>query len=114
MKKLSFLALSLLLAASAQAATRHWKSAEIEATSITNVSWKLWGEKTTVHYTIETADMVYFAEYTFKPGQNHDSHSPEIAMSASAQVAIEGRHAYVLDITGKEVKLHIVRKMAKK
>ncbi|MGB7284540.1 MAG: hypothetical protein WBE13_19905 [Candidatus Acidiferrum sp.] len=113
MKKLRFLILMLFFATSSLAA-RHWRTAEIEQTSETTVSWKLWGDKTTIHYTIETEDMFYFAEYTFKPGQHHDSEPPKIEMSTQAKIAIEGSHAYVIDVTGKEVKLHIVRKVARK
>jgi len=111
MKKLRFLILMLFFATSSLAA-RRWTTAEIELTSETTVSWKLWGAKTTDHYTIETNNMIYFAEYTFKPGE-HNGHRPEIEMSVPAKVAIEGSHAYVLDVTGKEVKLHIVRKTKK-
>ncbi|MGB2671482.1 MAG: hypothetical protein WA621_16510 [Candidatus Acidiferrum sp.] len=114
MKTLRLLMLTLLVATSSLAETRQWKPGEIELTSETNVSWKLWGEKTTIHYTIETENMIYFAEYTFKPGQHSDSRPPQIELGSSAKIAIEGRHAYVLDVTGKEVKLHIVRKTAKK
>jgi len=113
MKKLRLLTLTLLVASSSLAKTRHWKPAEIEATSETNVSWKLWGEKTTIHYTIETEDMIYFAEYAFKPGQHSDSRPPQIEINVQTKIAIEGRHIYVLDVTGKEVKLHIVKKTAK-
>ena len=113
MKKLRFLMLTLLFATSSLAKTRHWKTAEIEATSETDVSSKLLGEKNTMHYTIETDDMIYFADYTYKPGQNGDSHARSIPVSAVTKIAIEGRHAYVLDAAGKEVKLHIVRKTKK-
>lgn len=113
MKKLRLLILTLLLATTSQANTREWKTAKIEATSETNVSWKLWGEKTTMHYTIETEDMIYFADYTFKPGQHSDSNPPNISVNALTKIAIEGRHAYVLDVAGKEMKLHIVRKTKK-
>jgi hypothetical protein len=113
MKKLRFLMLTLLVATASLAKTRQWQTGEIEATSETDVSSKLMGEKNTVHYTIETEAMIYFAEYTFKPGQHSDSHPPQIAISVPTKIAIEGRHAYVLDVTGKEVKLHIVRKTKK-
>jgi hypothetical protein len=113
MKKLWLLMLTLLLATTSLAKTRDWKTAKIEATSETNVSWKLWGEKTTMHYTIETEDMIYFADYTFKPGQHSDSHPPNISVNALTKIAIEGRNAYVLDVAGKEMKLHIVRKTKK-
>jgi ABC-type uncharacterized transport system YnjBCD substrate-binding protein len=113
MKKLRLLMLTLLVATTSLAKTREWKTAKIEATSETDVSWKVWGEKTTMHYTIETDDMIFFADYTYKPGQHSDSHGPDIAVNALTKIAIEGKHAYVLDVTGKEVKLHVVRKTKK-
>ena len=113
MKKSRLLMLTLLVASTSLAKNREWKTAKIEATSETDVSWKVWGEKTTMHYTIETDDMIFFADYSYKPGQHSDSHAPDIAVNALTKIAIEGKHAYVLDVTGKEVKLHIVRKSKK-
>jgi ABC-type uncharacterized transport system YnjBCD substrate-binding protein len=113
MKKLRLLVLTLLVAATSLAATRDWKTAKIEATSETDVSSKAWGEKTTMHYTIETDDMVYFADYTYRPGQHSDSNARNLPVNALTKIAIEGRHAYVLDAAGKEMKLHIVRKTKK-
>jgi hypothetical protein len=113
MKKLRLLMLTLLVATSSLAKTRDWKSAKIEAASETDVSWKLFGEKNTIHYTIETEDMVYFADYTYTPGPHSDSHARDIPVNEITKIAIEGRHAYVLDVNGKEVKLHIVRKTRK-
>lgn len=113
MKSLRILMLTLLVATPSLAKTRHWIPAEIEATSETNVSWKLWGEKSTMHYTIETGEMVYFADYAYKPSQHRDGHPPEIAINVQTRIAVEGRHVYVLDVSGKEVKLHIVRKTRK-
>jgi hypothetical protein len=113
MQKLNILFVTLLLTATAPAKTRDWKAGKIEISSETNVSWKLWGQKDTVHYTIETEDMLYFAEFTFKPGQHSDSHAPNIVVNEPTKIAIEGSHAYVLDVAGKEVKLHITRKTKK-
>ncbi len=112
MKKLGVLMLVLLVAATCFAKTRQWKTAKIELTSETDVSWKLWGEKNTLHYTIETEDKIYFVEYVYKPGHG-DNHVPDVTGRELAQVAIEGRHAYALDSAGKEVKFHIVKKMVK-
>ena len=113
MRKLSLLVLALLVATTSLAKTRDWKTAKIEATSETDVSSKLMGEKNTMHYTIETETMVYFADYSYKPGPNKDGHSRGIPVNAITKIAIEGKHAYVLDVNGKEVKLHIVRKVKK-
>jgi hypothetical protein len=114
MKKLSLLMLTFLVATVSLAKTRDWKIAKIEASSESDVSWKLFGEKNTIHYTIETENMIYFADYTYTPGPNTDNHARDIPVNAITKIAIEGRHAYVLDVNGKEVKMHIVRKTAKK
>ncbi len=113
MNKLSLLVLVLLVATASLAKTRDWKTAKIEATSETDVSSKLMGEKDTMHYTIETETMIYFADYSFTPGPNSDAHTRGIPVNAITKIAIEGKHAYVLDVNGKEVKLHIVRKVKK-
>jgi hypothetical protein len=112
MKKLSLFTLMLLVLAVSPANARQWKMAKVELTSETDVSSKLLGEKNTVHYTIETEDMIYFAEFTFKPGHSN-SHVPDVTANTFSKIAIEGRHAYLLDATGKEVKLHISRKVSK-
>jgi hypothetical protein len=112
MKKLSLFTLVLLVLAVSPANSRQWKMAKVELTSETDVSSKLLGEKNTVHYTIETEDMIYFAEFTFKPGHSN-SHVPDVTANTFSKIAIEGRHAYLLDATGKEVKLHISRKLSK-
>jgi hypothetical protein len=112
MKNLSLITLVLLVLAVSPANSRQWKMAKVELTSETDVSSKLLGEKNTVHFTIETEDMIYFAEYTFKPGHSN-SHIPDVTANTFSKIAIEGRHAYLLDATGKEVKLHISRKLSK-
>ena len=111
MKKLGLLMVAMMLANVPLAGARNWKDGKIEATSETDVAWKVWGQKNTLHYTIETEDMVYFAEFTYKPGTHGDNHAPNIAANALTKIAIEGRHAYILDVAGKEVKLHITKKM---
>jgi hypothetical protein len=113
MKKLRLLLLTLLVATTSLANTRDWKPGKIDLTSETKVSSKLLGEKSTMHYTIETEDMIYFAEYTYKPGQHGDSGPPHILLAEPTKIAIAGKTAYVLDVTGKEVKLHIVKKTKK-
>jgi hypothetical protein len=110
MKIFSLLILALFLTAASSAADRDWKIAKIEATSETDVSSKLGGEKNTTHYTIETQDMIYFADYSFNPAHKSGSHPPGISVNALTKIAIHGKTAYVLDITGKEYKLHITRK----
>ena len=114
MKKFRFLILLLLVSTASLARTREWKTAKVIDTSETDVSGKVWREKNTLHYTIETDDMIYFLDYTYKPGEHSGSRAPDIAVNVLIKIAIEGRHAYILDVTGREVKLHIVRKTTKK
>ena len=114
MKKLTLLLLAFLITtASTSLADTRWKPAKIDVSSETNVSSKLLGEKDTMRYTIETEDMVYFVEYSFKPGHS-DSHPPNISETQATKIAVSGHHVYVLDVTGKEVKMHITKKFAKK
>ena len=113
MKKLTLLMFVLLIATASPAKTRNWKDAKIEVSSETDVSSKLFGEKNTMHYTIETEDMVYFVEYTFKPSQHSDGHPPNISVNAITKIAIEGHHAYVQDVAGKELKMRIIKKLNK-
>jgi hypothetical protein len=111
-KKLIPLLLTMLIATAPLAKAREWQTGTIALTSENDVSGPLWGEKDTLHYTIETSAVICFAEYTYKPGQ-HNSHGPNIALNMPTKIAIEGKHAYTLDANGKEVKLHIVKKIAK-
>jgi hypothetical protein len=114
MKKLSLVILALLFVTAASSAkNRLWKPAKVEVTSETDVSSKLLGDKNTMHYTIETEDMIYFVEYSYNPDRHTDSHGPAVAVNELTQIAVEGRHAYVLDVTGKEVKMHISKKVKK-
>lgn len=113
MKKLMLLMLTMLIATASLANSREWKTATIALTSENDVSWPLWGEKDILHYTIETSDMIYFVDYTYRPGQHNSSHGPNIALNVPTKIAIEGKHAYILDANGREVKLHIVKKTSK-
>jgi hypothetical protein len=114
MKKRSLLTLIfLLVTATSPANNRHWKPAKVEVTSETDVSSKLLGDKNTLHYTIETEDMIYFVEYSFKPDQHNQGHAPAVGGTEFTNIAIEGHHVYVLDATGKEVKMHISKKIKK-
>ncbi len=114
MKKLILLLpLFLLVTATSPANNRHWKSAKVAVTSETDVSSKLLGDKNTLHYTIETDDMIYFVEYAFKPDQHNQGRGPDVGGTEFTNVAIEGRHVYVLDAAGKEVKMHISKKIKK-
>jgi hypothetical protein len=113
MKKLMLVMLTVLIATASLAKSREWQTGTIALTSENDVSWPLWGEKDTLHYTIETSAMICFVEYTYKPSQHNNSHGPNIPLNVPTKIAIEGKHAYILDANGREVKLHIVKKTAK-
>jgi hypothetical protein len=113
MKKLMLLMLTMLIANASLAKSREWQTGTIVLTSENDVSWPLWGEKNTLHYTIETSDRIYFVEYTYKPSQHNNGHAPNIELNAPTKIAVEGKHAYLLDANGREVKLHIIKKTSK-
>ena len=112
MKRFRLLLLVLLAATASLASTRDWKPARVVNDSETDVTGEMRAEKITMHYTIETDDMVYFVDYSFKPGQKN-SHPPSITANVETKIAIEGKSAYILDATGQELKMHIVKKTAK-
>jgi hypothetical protein len=115
--------LFLLLAPLTFARTRDWKLAAVKGTSETNVSGPLIRETTTIHYTVETDDLILFLEYSYHPSSkasSEDEHSkpdkhspPRLAVNLPTKIAIEGHHAYILDDTGAEVKMHILKKIKK-
>jgi len=113
MKKLMLLMFTVLIATAPLARSREWQTGTIVLTSENDVSWPLWGEKDTLHYTIETSAMIYFVEYTYKPSQHNNGHAPNIELNAPTKIAVEGKHAYLLDANGREVKLHIIKKTSK-
>ncbi|MGB2666014.1 MAG: hypothetical protein WAK48_18565 [Candidatus Acidiferrum sp.] len=112
MKRFRLLLLVLLAATASLASARDWKPARVVNDSETDVTGEMRAEKITMHYTIETEDMVYFVDYSFKPGQKN-SRPPSITANVETKIAIEGKHAYILDATGQELKMHIVKKTAK-
>jgi hypothetical protein len=114
MKRFRLLLLTMLLASASLAKTREWKTARVVDASETDVSGEVWGQKNTLHYTIATDDMIYFVDYTYRPGRRSGSGAPDIAINVITKIAIEGKHAYILDVTGREVKLQIVKKTTKK
>jgi hypothetical protein len=113
MKRFRLLALTAVLATASMVLAREWKTGRVVNATETDVSSKAWGEKNTIHYTIETDDMIYFADYSYKPGQRSNNHAPDLAVAEPTKIAIEGRHAYILDVAGKEVKMHITKRTSK-
>jgi hypothetical protein len=112
--KLVMLLMMMVLATACWASTRNWKEAMVINVTETDVSGQLKVPTNTMHYTIETADTVYNADYSWKPGQRNATGAPNIAVNEPTKVAIEGKNVYILDASGKEVKLHIVGKAKKK
>ena len=112
MKKFRLLLLTMLAATASLANTREWKTARVVDASETDVSGEVRGKRNIMHYTIETDDMIYFVDYTYKAGQHSNNRAPNIAVNVLTKIAVEGKHAYILDVTGREVKLHIVKKTA--
>ncbi len=112
MKKFRLLLLTMLAATASLANTREWKTARVVDASETDVSGEVRGKRNIMHYTIETPDMIYFVDYTYKPGQHSNNRAPSIAVNVLTKIAVEGKHAYILDVTGREVKLRIVKKTA--
>ena len=114
MKKFGLLVLAATLATASVAVAREWKTARVVNATETDVSSKAWGEKNTVHYTIETDEMIYYADYSYKPSQRSNNHAPDLAVTELTKIAVEGSHAYILDVAGKEVKMHITKRTSKK
>ena len=113
MKPLRLLLLILLFSTASSANNRNWKPARVIDASETDVSGEVRGEKHTMHYTVETEDTFYFLDYTYKPSK-HESGPPSLAVNVLTKIAIEGKHAYLLDANDKELKLQIVKKPTKK
>jgi len=116
MKKFTLLlfTMTVLVANASLANTRNWIAGRVVDASETDVSGEMRVPKNTMHYTIETDDMIYFVDFTYKPNQHTNNRPPDIAVNVLAKIAVEGKHVYVLDVTGREVKLHIVKKTSKK
>lgn len=117
MKKL-FAFLLLLLAVPSMAWPREWRFAAVKSVSETDVSGRLIRESITMHYTVETEDLILFLEYSFHPAKSPSDDSgkhspPQLAINLPTKIAVEGHHAYILDAKGSEVKMHISKKIKK-
>jgi hypothetical protein len=117
MKKSAGLLL-LLVATVCCAKTRDWKPGTVIDVSETSVSGPLIPSSNIMHYTVETDVWILFLDYSYHPSSKTSSPDsknspPRVAVNVAIKIAIEGRHAYVLDETGKEVKLHITKRMKK-
>jgi hypothetical protein len=63
------------------------------------------------HFALYDRDRRYdlFCNHTYKPDKHGHSGAPDIAVNVQTKIAIEGKHAYIVDVMGREVKLHIVK-----
>ncbi len=120
MKRVGLLLLMIALTSAAFPKTREWKEAKVTDVSDTIVSAASWGDTNIRHYTIETDDMIYVLDYAYNPaikapwpGQHSKNRAPDVTVNAKTKIAIEGKDAYILDDTGREVKLPIVKKTKK-
>ena len=114
------LMLLMLAATLGEAKTQNWKDAKVTDVSETIVSAASWGDTNIRHYTIETDEMVYVLDYAYNPavkapwrGQHSKNRAPDVTVNAKTKIAIEGRDAFILDDTGREVKLPIAKKTKK-
>jgi hypothetical protein len=111
MRRILLLAVLSVVASACWATTRNWQDAMVISTSETDITSDLRAPKNTLHYTIETEDMVYYVDYSYKPIKGSESGAPDIAVNVATKIAIEGSHAYILDTQGREVKLKVKKKM---
>ena len=73
--------------------------------------------KVVLHYTVVTNELTLLLDYTYhpptkadepeKPGKNSP---PSMLLSGTTKVAVEGHHAYVLDVNGIAIKMQIKKK----
>ena len=91
---------------------RQWKVASILGVSESNVSGPLIRETHTMHYTVETEDMLLLLEYSFHPSAGKKG-PPSVTVGGMTKIDVGGRHAYLMDTNGNEVKMHIVKKTKK-
>ena len=113
--------LFLLTATTLCAVAKDWKVATVISMSESTVTSPMMGRPEIIeHYTVETNDLVLELDYSFhrstkpdeadQPGKNSP---PRVPLGEATKIAISGHTAYVLDMSGAEVKMHIKKKMRK-
>jgi len=115
-KKLPALVFLLLLGWIAEA--RDWQTAVVIGTSETQVTSPMMREqKNIVHYTVETKDLLLMLDYTYHPSKKQDEPDqpgkntpPTIALGEEIKLSLSGHTAYLIDVHGKEVKMHVKKK----
>jgi len=108
-----------VLAATAELAwAKDWKPGAIIGVSQTMVTSPMMHQpKIVLHYTVVTDELTLFLDYTYHPHTKPDepeepgkNSPPSVPLAGTTKVAIEGHHAYVLDVDGKEIKMVIKKK----
>jgi hypothetical protein len=117
------LALMMAVFCASPAFAKHleWKDATVAAINsqandngaavvpLGNVLYGVRIKSTTLWYTIETEDLTYVLGQVIQ-GRKHPLN---VTLHGKTKIAIDGPNAHILDDAGKDVKLPIVRKIAK-
>jgi len=115
-----FAVLALLVAISqVHANNRNWKPATIIGVSQTTVTSPMMHQpKIVMHYTVLTNEYTLQVDYAYHPPTKSDepdvpgkNSPPSVPLGEPTRVAIEGHHAYFIDVSGKEVKMDVKKKM---
>ena len=110
--------LFVLAAIARLAQAKDWKPGSVIGMSQTTVTSPMMHlPKIVLHYTVVTDELTLFLDYTFhppaKPNEPEEpgkTSPPSVELGGTTKVAVEGHHAYVLDIAGKEIKMAIKKK----
>ena len=120
MKNTVVLVLVLFFASTCMAKPKEWQDATVTDVSINTVSLAAWGDTNITHYQVETLDTVYVLEYAFNPlvklpfpGQHSRGRAPDLTVNKNTKIRIDGKNAHILDDSGRDVKMPIVKKIAK-
>jgi len=119
-KKLAALAL-LLSATACIVSAKDWKTAVIIGVTETTVTSPMMRRPEIIeHYTVETNDLLLELDYSFhrptkpdEPDQPGKNSPPSVPLGEATKIAISGHTAYILDVHGAEVKMHIKKKTKK-
>jgi hypothetical protein len=113
--------LALILAMLATAGivlAKDWQTAAIIGVTQSTVTSPMMSRaKIIMHYTVVTDTLTLQLDFTYhppnksgepdEPGKNSP---PSMALGGTTKIAVEGHHAYLLDVNSKEVKMEIKKK----
>jgi hypothetical protein len=110
--------LFVLWATAGLAQAKDWKPGAVVGMSQTTLTGPMMHlPKIVMHYTVVTDELTLSLDYTYHPpGKSNEPEEPgknsppSVPLTGTTKVAVEGHHAYVLDISGKEVKMTIKKK----